>query len=158
MIYPIKMQYQYQVSEIKIDYRFLEMPAFRITSASECFETLKPYFEPHQDHHECFRVLLYSRAHDLVSIYDLSQGGVSGTVVDIRMLFQAAILSNASAIVLAHNHPSGNKNASTPDKQLTEKIKQVAQLHDIKLLDHLILARDSFGNMDYMSFANEGMM
>jgi DNA repair protein RadC len=83
----------------------------------------------------------------------MSKGGISGTVVDIRIILKQAIESLASSIILCHNHPSGNLKPSNEDILLTRKCKDAALLLDIKLLDHLI-----FNENKYFSFCDEGML
>jgi DNA repair protein RadC len=89
----------------------------------------------------------------VLGVVDISQGGLSGTVADPKVIFAAALKSCASGIVLAHNHPSGKLDPSREDIALTNKIKAGAELLDLKVLDHLIISKDS-----YYSFADEGMM
>jgi DNA repair protein RadC len=84
----------------------------------------------------------------------LSKGGLTGTVVDLRILFGTALKAMASSIVIAHNHPSNNLQPSDADLDLTKKIKEAGKLLDINLLDHLILGTDD----NYVSFANEGWL
>ena len=81
----------------------------------------------------------------------VSKGGITGTVVDIRMIMKEAIDSLASAIVLCHNHPSGNANPSGDDNNITRKLKEAGQILDIKLLDHVIISDHS-----YYSYADKG--
>ena len=89
-----------------------------------------------------------------LGIMHVSKGGISGTVTDVRILFQAAIKANASGIIVCHNHPSGNLNPSESDTKLTQKIKEAGNLMDIQLLDHLILTTDD----SYYSFADNGLL
>jgi DNA repair protein RadC len=81
----------------------------------------------------------------------MSTGGITGTVVDIRLLLSVALKTAATGIILAHNHPSGNLKPSEADKELTNKIKKASEYMDIKLLDHLIISSDS-----YLSFSEQG--
>lgn len=87
-------------------------------------------------------------------MYTLSSGGITGTLVDVRILFANMLKSLTTAVILSHNHPSGNLRPSEPDKQLTQKIKKGGDYFDIKLLDHIILTPDG----DYFSFADEGLL
>ncbi len=86
-----------------------------------------------------------------MGIYEVSTGGISGTVVDIKLVLSAALLSCASGIILVHNHPSGNLQPSAADKVATKKMKEAARLVDVEILDHLILTSDGF-----YSFADNG--
>lgn len=83
----------------------------------------------------------------------ISQGGLDGTVADLRIIFAIALKSLSTSIVVAHNHPSGNKKPSAADTKLTKKIKDAGELLDIQLLDHLILVENG-----YFSFADEGLL
>jgi DNA repair protein RadC len=103
--------------------------------------------------HEEFWILLLNRSNKLIEVLRTSQGGISGTVTDIRMILKNAILHSASSIVLCHNHPSGNLKPSTADITITKKMDEAAKLMDIKVLDHIILADRS-----YFSFADEGLL
>jgi len=87
----------------------------------------------------------------LLGIYPLSKGGVSGTMVDVKLLLASAIKANTSSIIVAHNHPSGNLKPSENDLRLTRRIKEGAKLLDITLLDHVIVTKDT-----YYSFADDG--
>jgi DNA repair protein RadC len=95
-------------------------------------------------------VLLLNRANRVLGCLKLSKGGLTGTVVDLRILLKAM----ASGIIIAHNHPSGNLKPSDADRELTSQIKQAGKLLDITLLDHLILGTEG----DYVSFADEGWL
>jgi DNA repair protein RadC len=103
--------------------------------------------------HEQFWLLLLKRNNELIKKVQLSKGGVSGTIVDTKMIFKEAINSLASAIILAHNHPSGNIKPSQADIKLTKKLKAAGELMDISVLDHII-----FTNHGYFSFADESMI
>lgn len=102
---------------------------------------------------ESFKVMLLNRANQVLGIMHLANGGLSSTVVDVRILFASAIKSLASGIILCHNHPSGNVQPSAADKKLTTTIAEIATLFEITLLDHLILTKD-----DYFSFSDEGLL
>jgi len=97
--------------------------------------------------------MLLNRCNRVLGYYEVSKGGISGTVVDVRLILQAALKANASSIILAHNHPSGNLETSTADNQITQKIKKACTFLDISLLDHLILT-----NFSYLSMADEGII
>jgi len=103
--------------------------------------------------YEEFWILLLNRANHIISKKMISKGGVTGTVVDPKLIFKQAIECTASGIVLCHNHPSGNKNPSDADISLTRKLKDAGILLDIQVLDHLIIAGNS-----YFSFADEGRL
>jgi DNA repair protein RadC len=123
----------------------------RVRSSKDSYELLKA--EMMDVKHEAFWIILLNRANRLISKQLVSQGGVSGTVADPKIIFKFALDSLASGIVLAHNHPSGNLKASEADISLTRKVIEAGKLLDIQVLDHLIFAGQS-----YLSFADEGLL
>lgn len=126
-------------------------PSPSIHSSADAFTHLKL---PLGDlKYEEFWVLYLNRRNQLLKKLCISSGGVSGTVVDAKMVFKPALDLLASQIILAHNHPSGNLKPSTADKNLTQKLKRAAQSLDIQILDHLIIASRS-----YLSFSDEGLL
>ncbi|MEA3497274.1 MAG: DNA repair protein RadC [Bacteroidota bacterium] len=102
---------------------------------------------------EKFYILLLKRSNQIINAKEISIGGISGTIVDPKIIFKYCIEELASSVILCHNHPSGNTKPSNADIELTNKIKQGAKLLDISLLDHLI-----FTNNSYFSFADEGLI
>lgn len=102
---------------------------------------------------EIFAVLFLNRANRMISLETISEGGITGTVVDIRIILKKAVLHDAVSIVLCHNHPSGNLQPSRADEIITYKIKEAAAFFDIRLLDHIIVSIDG-----YYSFADEGKL
>jgi len=103
--------------------------------------------------HEEFWILFLNRSNRVINRMKLSQGGISGTVTDVRLVMKRAIECLASGIILCHNHPSGNLNPSESDSNITRKIKEAGNLMDIQLLDHLIIS-----DKDYYSFADNGLI
>jgi DNA repair protein RadC len=103
--------------------------------------------------HEEFWILFLNRSNRVIDRMKLSQGGISGTVTDVRMVMKKAIEYLASGIIVCHNHPSGNLNPSESDTKITQKIKEAGNLLDIQLLDHLIIS-----DKDYYSFADNGLI
>ena len=103
--------------------------------------------------HEEFWLLMLNRANRVLGRYKVSQGGLSGTVIDTRIILKKALDNLASSIIVCHNHPSGNKQPSDADIKITEKLKKAAEMLEIKLLDHVIIADKS-----YFSFADEGLI
>lgn len=123
----------------------------KITSSKDIFEIFRPQFLdlPHEE----FHVLLLNRSNTIIKKEFISRGGVSGTVVDAKIIFKTAVENLASSIILCHNHPSGNLRPSSLDISLTKKIKEVGSLIEIPVLDHVI-----FCDSGYFSFADEGLM
>jgi DNA repair protein RadC len=125
----------------------------KITCSREAYEYLKSLYEPGQiGHIERFFLLLLNRNNMILGAHLVSVGGVAGTVVDPKVIFQTALLANASAIVLCHNHPSGNLQPSTQDVDITLKIKAGAKFLDIAVSDHIIITPQG----EYYSFADNG--
>lgn len=103
--------------------------------------------------HEEFFCIYLNRANKVIKLEQLSKGGISGTVTDVRLIMKNAVLLTASGLIVAHNHPSGNLVPSEADSKITRKIKDAGQLLDIQLLDHLIIF-----DSDYYSFADNGLL
>jgi len=142
------------VSEIELIYKTKVKSSDRpkITSTKSAYAILMDCWDSDKiELIEQFKVLLLSQCNKVLGIYHASSGSISGTVVDIRLLFGAALKANAVGLIIAHNHPSGNKAPSDADKGITRKIKAAGELLDIKLLDHLILTAEG-----YYSFAEKG--
>ena len=118
-------------------------------------ETVYKLFHPLMGdlEHEEFWLLMLNRANRVLGRYKVSQGGLSGTVIDTRIILKKALDNLASSIIVCHNHPSGNKQPSDADLKITEKLKKAAEILEIKLLDHVIIADKS-----YFSFADEGLI
>jgi len=123
----------------------------KIASSQDAFEILQPRMAdlPHEE----FVVLMLNRANEVIGKYDLSKGGIAGTVVDPKLIFKAALEYLACGIILCHNHPSGNPKPSPEDLKLTKKLKDAGTLMEIDVLDHIIIAGEG-----YFSFADEGLM
>lgn len=144
------------VSEIDLIYKTKVKSSQRphIASSRCAYSLLKDCWDPCKiELLEQFKVLLMSQANQVLGLYEASSGGMTGTVVDIRFLFAAALKARATGIIIAHNHPSGGTVPSEPDRLITRKIAQAGMLLDIRLLDHLILTTES-----YYSFADEGAL
>lgn len=103
--------------------------------------------------HEEFWIMLLNRGNKIIDTFMVSKGGISGTVIDVRLILKNALDKMASSIILCHNHPSGTMQASNADLSITQKIKSAAELMDISVLDHLIIGQNQF-----LSLADEGML
>jgi DNA repair protein RadC len=123
----------------------------KITGSHDAAQFFMPLLGDLQ--HEEFWILLLNRGNKIIDSFMISQGGIAGTVIDVRLILKKAIEQLASSLILCHNHPSGNTQASDADLQITHKIKQGAQLMDIAVLDHIII-----GHNKYLSLADEGML
>lgn len=122
-----------------------------IKSSKDAFEQIYPFFQDKE--HEEFYVLNLSRANQIKSIELISKGGVSGTIADGKIIFKKALEQTASAIILCHNHPSGNLKPSQSDIDLTTRMKEFGKMIDMQVLDHLIVTNEGF-----FSFADEGLL
>jgi len=146
--------YNSTLAEIEISYnpkyKASELP--KVVTSTDGYECLKNVF-PSLDYREFFYILCLNRNNKVLGYCQISVGGVSGTIADVKIIMQTALKSNACSIILAHNHPSGNLIPSEADKDLTKKISAAGKLLDIPVLDHLILTSES-----YFSFADEGLM
>ena len=103
--------------------------------------------------YEVFAIVLLNRANKVVHFEIISRGGITGTVADPRIILKLALQHSATSLIICHNHPSGNLQPSHADNEITKRIKQAAELIDIKLLDHLIVSEEG-----YYSYLDEGMM
>jgi DNA repair protein RadC len=128
-----------------------QVPLRHVSQSEDAFNLIFPVLSEKQ--HEEFWVLLLNRSNRLLAKKMISRGGVSGTVVDAKLIFKQAIEFLASSVILAHNHPSGHLKPSTQDIQLTRKLIKAGALLDIQVLDHLIVGRG-----EYLSLADEGLM
>jgi DNA repair protein RadC len=142
-----------KIAEIKVSYNATHVKK-KISSSVTAFELLlENWDEGTIELHEEFKVLILNNANEVLGIYTLSKGGITGTVVDVRILFSVALKCHATGIILCHNHPSGTLTPSDADRLITKKVKQAAEFLDVKLLDHLIITK--FG---YLSFADDGLL
>src|SRR5690606_5680358 len=123
----------------------------KITSSSSVYEVLQPVIG--ELDHEEFWILYLNNSNKIIEQFQISKGGITGTLVDVRITLRKALELGAVSLILAHNHPSGNLNPSEADKQLTRKLKTAAESLDIKILDHIIVTEKS-----YFSFADEGLL
>ncbi|MBC7913573.1 MAG: JAB domain-containing protein [Pyrinomonadaceae bacterium] len=146
----------FQVAEINITYRpkFKASERPKVSSSKDLYNVLYNSWNLEiLELQEQFKIILLNRANRILGIYEVSTGGLAGTVADPKLIFSAALKSCASSIILSHNHPSGNLTPSQADLNLTKKIKNGGELLDIAILDHLIITADS-----YYSFADEGLL
>ena len=122
----------------------------KITSSKAVFEIMQPIIGelPHEE----FWVLYLNNSNKVIYKAQLSKGGITGTVVDIRLIFKMAFEQNATALILSHNHPSGKLIASDADLKITKKIKEAGQTLEIQVLDHIIITENG-----YLSFQDEGI-
>ncbi|MBW7871520.1 MAG: JAB domain-containing protein [Flavobacteriia bacterium] len=130
-----------------------DFPNVKITQTSEAFKFIRQFYGDDIEVFESVFILLMNRANNTIGYAKISQGGIVGSVVDIKIIAKFALDTLASGIILAHNHPSGNMTPSSADKQITRKVKSALNLIDVELLDHLIIHPSEHR---YYSFVNEG--
>lgn len=142
------------IKEIRVSYSSGNTNKIKIKNSKDSYELLLSCWSKKTiELQEEFKVLLLNRNHQVLGIYPLSKGGVSGTIVDAKLVFSVALKCNASSIIIAHNHPSGNLTPSEVDKKLTSKLKQAGSYLDIMVIDHIIISANG-----YFSFSDESLM
>lgn len=142
------------VNEIKLSYSRKGNCERGIGSSLDAVHIFREHFDADEmDYRESFFALYLNQANKVLGIKKISECGISSTLVDVRIIMQAALLCNASAVIVAHNHPSGNLKPSSADIKMTQQIKEATKIMSMSLLDHVILTSDS-----YYSFADEGVI
>ena len=141
------------VGEVKLSYQKRKEVTFsKIRHSKDMEEFIRTVFPVELINHREFSYAIFlDRGNNILGYFMISSGGIAGTVIDVRVVFQAALLSNASSLAIFHNHPSGNLTPSKADKMITEKLVETGKILDIPLLDHLIITEDN-----YYSFADNG--
>jgi DNA repair protein RadC len=142
------------VSEIKVTYSTSDTPKVRIKSGEDAYNVLLASWDLDTiELQEEFKILLLNRANEVLGLYPLSKGGITGTVVDLRLIFAVTLKCNATGIIICHNHPSGKLLPSEADITLTKSIGRCAELLGVSLLDHLVISKNGF-----YSFSNAGKL
>ena len=144
----------YTVGEVELSYK----PKFKNQQKVTCSEDayrymLSTYKKETICYKEYFKVLFLNQANQILGYTLISEGGITETCADVRLIMQAALLTNSVALILAHNHPSGNLKPSPEDIRLTKQVREASNFMRIKILDHIILS-----DTEYYSFADEGML
>jgi len=133
------------VSEITIDYnpkfKMSELPVIKTTEMA-----YKALFKDWKElqHVESVKIMLLNRTLKLLGISLINKGGISQSIIDGRVIFQAALKGNADSIIIAHNHPSGNVAPSKEDIKMTEKLREAGKIIGIKVVDHIIITKESY--------------
>ena len=152
----INLQVLTEVAEIELIYKSKVKASARpvIQKSKDAYDILIANWDENKiELQEQFKVLYLNRANKVLGIFDLSKGGVSGTVADPKLVLVTALKLNATGLILSHNHPSGNLQPSRQDLDLTMKIKEAAKFLDMNLTDHLIVTNEM-----YLSMADEGLI
>ena len=136
---------EYYVGEVKLSYHKKSMETRYVRTAEEAYTILRPTFSDEDiEYRESFKVLLLNQNYKVLGWTTISNGGITETPADIRMILQSALLCNATCIMICHNHPSGSLVPSRDDDRLTEKIRKACEVMRIYLVDHLILTDNSY--------------
>lgn len=146
----------YEVSEINVTYKpkIKTSEMLKVSTSREVYNVLFSNWDLNKiELQEQFKVLLLNRANRVIGLYEVSSGGMAGTVADPKLIFSTALKACASSIILSHNHPSGNLKPSQADLDLTCKLKTAGMFLELKVLDHLIITFEG-----YYSFADEGLI
>jgi DNA repair protein RadC len=146
----------FKVTEVELIYRNKtkrsERPTVRVSN--DAYDILYKSWDMDKiELQEQFKIMLLDRKNSCIGISTLATGGISGCLVDLRLVFATALKSRAYCIIIAHNHPSGNNTPSDADKSLTQKFTLAGNLLDLPVLDHLIISKEG-----YTSFADEGLI
>ena len=136
------------VAEVQLSYKsnVKSSTRYKINSSQDAYELLIKCFPDD--------TIEYNQSNRVLGIVPISEGGISATYVDVRLILQAALLANATQVILAHNHPSGSMKPSTLDDALTEKVRKAAELMEIHVADHVILSPEK----EYYSYYDEGKL
>ena len=148
------MDIDYTVGEVELSYKPKFKKLHKVVSSEDAYKYLLPtYKEGTICYKEYFKVLFLNQSSQVLGYTLISEGGLTETSADVRLIFQAALLTNSVALILAHNHPSGNLKPSPEDIRLTKQVREASNFMRIKILDHIILS-----DTEYYSFADEGML
>ncbi len=130
-----------------------EFPRQKISSSKDAEQFIRQFYGDDLQVYESFFLLLLNQANETVGYAKISQGGIAGTIVDVKIIAKYVVDTLSQAVVLAHNHPSGNIRPSQADENITTRIKATLNLFDCKVLDHIILTADN-----YFSFQDNGLI
>ena len=144
----------YTVGEVELTYKSTSKSRNKIYSSEDAYKYLLPtYKEGTICYKEYFKVLFLNQDNQILGYTLISEGGITETCADVRLIMQAALLTNSVALILAHNHPSGNLKPSRQDMDITKQVREASNFMRIKILDHIILS-----DTEYYSFADEGIL
>jgi DNA repair protein RadC len=137
-------EYKSYIEEISLVREPSNYKKVKITNSKDVYEYVKPFFKNSIDVYESAFCILLNRANNSIGWFKVSQGGIAGTFVDVKLVAIIAVKALASGVILCHNHPSGHSKPSGEDIKLTNKIKEGLLLLDIQLLDHIIITKDEY--------------
>ena len=145
-----------RIAEISVRYsrKISDLDRVQITDSNDAVDVLRSKWKKNRiQYQEEFKVILLDRSNRVLGIHNAAMGGQSGCVVDPKVIFGVPLKACAAAILISHNHPSGNTKPSSADHTITQKLKAAGQLLDIPVIDHVILTKS-----DYFSFADNGVL
>lgn len=143
-----------EVSEIQVSYKPNKIVSSKITTSFDAVQIIRKFWnEETIEMQEEVKVILLNNSNCVLGIYNLSKGGITSSLVDVRLVLSVALKCLATGIILVHNHPSGNLKPSSADWTIVEKLKDSCKLMDIALLDSIIITQES-----YMSFTDDGLL
>ena len=149
----MKKEYKTKTSLFELKKNKTDYNSIKIKGSKDCEVQIRKFYYDDIGIYESFFILLLNRANNTIGHAKISQGGIVGTVVDVRIIAKYCVESLCSSVVLSHNHPSGNLKPSEADIRITKQVKDALKLFDVVVLDHIILTEDS-----YYSFADEGTL
>ena len=149
----IKNNFDNVLCEFGRVYKKKASPSVKVTSSESTYKYIKGFLPSEVNYKEFFHVI-YLNAQNIILGYEkIGEGGITGVVADVRLMFSGALLSGATSIIVTHNHPSGNLKASQQDIAITKRIVEIGRLMEIPMLDHIITTEES-----YYSFTDEAML
>ncbi|WP_312090988.1 JAB domain-containing protein [Chryseobacterium sp.] len=143
-----------EVSEIQVSYKPNKIVSSKIATSFDAVQIIRKFWnEETIEMQEEVKVILLNNSNCVLGIYNLSKGGITSSLVDIRLVLSVALKCLAQGIILVHNHPSGNLKPSSADLDIVKKLKESCKIMDINLFDSIIITKES-----YMSFADDGLI
>jgi len=143
-----------EVSEIQVSYKPNKMVSSKIATSFDAVQIIRKFWnEETIEMQEEVKVILLNNSNCVLGIYNLSKGGITSSLVDVRLVLSVALKCLAQGIILVHNHPSGNLKPSSADLDIVKKLKDSCKIIDITLFDSIIITQES-----YMSFADDGLL
>lgn len=135
----------------------------KVTSSADALDGILRFYDTSCMVRESSYAMYLNRANNTTAVYEISKGGINGTIMDVTLIVKVAVEMLAKGVIVFHNHPSGNRLPSNGDKEITQKLKNGLSFLDIDLLDHIIIAPDirnkwNMGKPDYFSFKDEGII
>lgn len=149
------MENSYKINEIRVHYNRPELSSLtKVSTSEEVVRTFRECIDQNViDLKEFFWVMFLSRSNHVLGISEIGSGNTHAVMVNIKEIFQLALKANANSVILCHNHPSGNLNASHHDIQITKSLKAFGKMIDVQIIDHMIITSES-----YLSFVDNGLM